>query len=203
MPQNAPEDSTPGVITKALQEWRGGDQEALSRLTTAVYRELRRVAAGILAGQGGQTVQPTVLVHELYFQLPGVQHIDWQSRAQFLNVAARMMRNILVDYARKQRAAKRGGGVANIAMEDVAGKSDPGLQVDVLLVNQLLDTFAVDYPRQAQVVELRFFGGLTEEETSEVLKATGLQSSARTVARDWIFAKAWLQNSIGAQSATE
>src|SRR5216684_1109859 len=98
--------SDPGIITKWLKDWRGGDEEALSRLTTEVYRELRRLAGAILAGNSASpTIQPTALVHELYFQLPGVQHIDWQSRAQFLNVAAKMMRNIIVDHARKRHAA--------------------------------------------------------------------------------------------------
>jgi RNA polymerase sigma factor (TIGR02999 family) len=185
------------VITKYLQDWRNGDPEALARLTTAMYSELRRVAFGILRGEpGNQTVQPTVLVHELYLQLPAMQQNDWQSRAQFLNVAASVMRHILVDYARRKRAAKRGGGADAVIIQDGPARNDPSMEIDVLLVNELLDRFSIDYPRQAKVVELRFFGGLTEPETSEVLKATGIESSERTVARDWVFAKAWLLKGI-------
>lgn len=197
MPPSAPPDS-PGIITRCLQDWRNGDQDALDRLTTAVYRELRRLAGAVMAGQAGKrTIQPTALVHELYFQLPGVQHFDWQSRAQFLNVAAKMMRNILVDHARKRLAAKRGGGeapgIAEPRFEDAA------LSVDVLQVNTALDRFADEYPRQARVVELRFFGGLSVMETSEVLTATGVESSVRTVERDWTFARAWLEDAIGSR----
>ena len=189
--------SSAGIITKSLREWRNGDEAALSRLTTEVYSELRRLAATVMAGESGKrTIQPTALVHELYFQLPDVQHFDWQSRAQFLSVAARMMRNILVDHARRRQTAKRGGG-ASIVVED-PHIEDPALRVDVLHVHNALEQFSERYPRQGRVVELRFFGGLTAEETSEVLKATGTESSLRTVERDWRFARAWLQNAIGA-----
>src|SRR5271154_4322244 len=105
MPSIRTEDSRPGIITRCLTDWRDGDAEALDRLTTAVYRELRRLAARAMVGQAGRrTIQPTALVHELYFQLPGVQHFDWQNRAHFLNVAAKMMRNILAGHARKRQA---------------------------------------------------------------------------------------------------
>lgn len=190
-------DVTRGLITRHLQDWRGGDEAALTRLTDEVYRELRHLAGAILSGHApNQTIQPTVLVHELYFQLPGVQQIDWQSRAHFLNVAAKMMRNILVDHARKRQAAKRGGGEHMVIVEALKS-DDPALHVDVLLVNETLERFSERYPRQARVVELRFFGGLTAEETSEVLKATGTESSLRTVERDWTFARAWLEREIG------
>ena len=106
-------------------------------------------------------------MHELYLQLPSVQHLDWQSRAQFLNVAARMMRNILVDHARKRHAAKRGGGVTPVIVD--AQVDDPALKSDVLVINDALDRLSEHYPRQSRVVELRFFGGLTTEETCQVL----------------------------------
>jgi RNA polymerase sigma factor (TIGR02999 family) len=189
------ETSAPGTITLCLQEWRKGDSAALSRLTGAVYRELRRLAAASLRGESsGQTLQPTALVHELYFQLPDVQHFDWQSRAQFLNVAAKMMRNILVNHARKRRAAKRGGGA--LPTDSHPKIDDSALDIDVLLVHESLDRLAEHYPRHALVVELRFFGGLTAAETAEVLNAKGVESSLRTVERDWTFARAWLLHAI-------
>jgi RNA polymerase sigma-70 factor (ECF subfamily) len=196
MPIKRGGDSSPGIITRCLTSWRGGDEEALDLLTTAVYRELRRLAAAAMAGQSGrQTIQPTALVHELYFQLPGVQHFDWQNRAHFLNVAAKMMRNILAGHARKRQAAKRGGGIS-VAITDPQFE-DSALSLDVLLVNEALDRLAGEYPRHARVVELRFFGGLSAEETREVLTASGIQSSLRTVERDWAFARAWLEDAIG------
>jgi RNA polymerase sigma-70 factor, ECF subfamily len=193
---NAPEPTPAGNMTKCLREWRDGDEEALVRLTTQVYSELRRLAASVMSNQSRErTIQPTALVHELYFQLPEVRHFDWQSRAHFLNVAAKMMRNILVDHARKRQTAKRGGGLM-VTMSD-APVHDAALNIDVLQVHEALDKLVGEYPRQARVVELRFFGGLSVEETSEVLKLTGLETSARTVERDWTFARAWLEDAIG------
>jgi RNA polymerase sigma factor (TIGR02999 family) len=190
------ESATPGDITRCLQDWRGGDELALDRLTAAVYRELRRLASALFAAESGdRTLQPTALVHELYLQLPSVQHLDWQSRAQFLGVAARIMRNILVDHARKRHAAKRGGGAVPVIVDPLV--DDPALKSDVLVINTALDRLGEHYPRQSRVVELRFFGGLTTEETCEVLSATGVECSQRTVERDWTFARAWLQNAIG------
>jgi RNA polymerase sigma factor (TIGR02999 family) len=159
---------------------------------------LRRLAGAAMAGQAGRrTIQPTALVHELYFQLPGVQHFDWQNKAHFLNVAAKMMRNILAEHARKRQAAKRGGGLVATIVVDPQFQ-DSALSLDVLLVHQALDRFSGSYPRQARVVELRFFGGLSAEETSDVLTATtGAETSLRTVERDWAFARAWLEDAIG------
>jgi RNA polymerase sigma factor (TIGR02999 family) len=187
--------SEPGTITKCLMEWRTGDTGALERLTPEVYRQLRQLAGAVMFGRDGQTIQPTALVHELYFRLPGVQHFDWESRAQFMNVAARIMRNILVDHARKRHAAKRGGAHLPILIDPPMNHA--ALHIDVLAVHEALERFGVHYPRQARVVELRFFGGLTAEEVSEVLNATGDETSLRSVERDWKFARAWLQNAIG------
>lgn len=192
-----PYDETPSsrLITRFLHEWRQGDATALDRLTEHLYAELRRLAGAILAGHStNQTVQPTVLVHELYFRLPAVQEIDWESRAHFLNVAARIMRNILVDFARKRSALKRGGLSDRVRVDPPS--DDPALDVDVLAVHDALNRFAEQHPRQARVVELRFFGGLTAEETVEVLQVTGMDSSLRTVERDWAFARAWLERQI-------
>jgi RNA polymerase sigma factor (TIGR02999 family) len=194
-------DAPPEAITRHLQEWRDGDPEALPRLTAALYSELRRVAAGIIrGGSGSQTVRPTGLVHELYLRLPALKATDWQSRGQFLNLAAAVMRNLLVDRARRRRAAKRGGGLEMEFLSEPA-KNDPNLCVDVLLVHDLLNRFAAGYPRQAKVVELKFFGGLTEGETSVALRASGIESSERTVARDWKFARAWLHDQLEQGSA--
>jgi RNA polymerase sigma factor (TIGR02999 family) len=187
--------SAPGLMTQCLQEWRAGDDGALARLASQVYNELRRLAGSVLMRHAETpTVQVTSLVHDLYLQLPDVQGIDWQSRGHFLNVAARMMRNILVDHARRRTALKRGSGAAGFYTD--VGAEDPALQVDVMAVDRALDAFAGSYPRQARVVELRFFGGLTAAETAEVLRATGVESSLRTVERDWTFARAWLKNAI-------
>lgn len=194
MPERA---NDPRLITHWLQEWREGDPNGLRLLTAAVYRELRRLAGSLMRGQQAPiTIQPTALVHELYMRLPAVQRIDWQSRAQFLNVAAAMMRNILVDHARKRHALKRGGpqNLVRVGSEPLS----PGVDVDILVIHQVLERFAVDYPRQARVVELRFFGGLTLEETAEVLSAAGAEVSSRTVERDWTFARAWLRNELNA-----
>ena len=190
-------DPAAGAITRCLRNWREGDAGALERLTEEVYNELRRLADAVMGGQSSPTIQPTALVHELYFKLPGVQHIDWESRAQFLNVAARMMRNILVDHARMRQAAKRGGEAVPVVADPPS--DDPKLNIDTLAVHQALERFSARYPRQAHVVELRFFGGLTAEETLEVLNATGEKTSLRTVERDWEFARAWLQNAIRTQ----
>src|SRR5438105_893953 len=116
------------MITKQLQDWRNGDAEALAHLTTATYAELRRIASHVLRGGGvHQTVHPTALVHELFLQLPGLQHVDWQSRCHFLSTAAVVMRNLLVDYARQQRAAKRGGGAGTVFIEDAMADGNPAV----------------------------------------------------------------------------
>jgi RNA polymerase sigma factor (TIGR02999 family) len=196
MSSSGRKESSTGIITRSLIDWRNGNEEALDRLTTAVYGELRRLAGAALARQTGQrTIQPTALVHELYFKLPDVQHFDWQSKAHFLNVAAKMMRNILADHARKRLAAKRGGGIV-VTIAD-APFEDSAVSVDVLQVHEALDRLGSQYPRQARVVELRFFGGLSAEETLEVFLASGTESSLRTVERDWAFARAWLEDAIG------
>src|SRR5579883_210864 len=168
MPDPAMSDSSserPGLITRYLRDWREGDAAALDRLTTEVYSELRNMAASVLSDQSrDRTLQPTALVHELYMKLPAVRHFDWRSRAQFLGVAAKMMRNILVSHARERLAAKRGGGAIFVAEADPQ-QQDRSLHIDVLTVHQALERFAGQYPRQSWVVELRFFGGLTAEET--------------------------------------
>src|SRR5664279_789631 len=187
-------ESSASNITVLLLRWRHGDEAALPHITDAVYRELRRLAGALFRHESeGHTLQATALVHELYLQLPDMQSFDWKSRAQFFSVAARMMRNILVDHARRRSAAKRGGGEKADTLPDI-GKS---FNLDILMVNDALDRLAVEHARQAQVVELRFFGGLTADENIEVLRQQGIDCSLRTVERDWRFARAWLQDAIG------
>ena len=130
---------------------------------------------------------------------PTCSNFDWKSRAQFYSVAARMMRNILVDHARRRNAAKRGGGEKPVTLPDF-GKA---VNLDVLMVNDALDRFAAEHARQAQVVELRFFGGLTADETTEVLRQQGIDCSLRTVERDWRFARAWLQDAIAGTGSAQ
>jgi RNA polymerase sigma factor (TIGR02999 family) len=196
-----PDSKLAGTITLYLQEWRDGDPAALDRLTTALYPELRRLAAAVVKRRSGhQTIRPTGLVHDLYLRLPALRDADLQSRGQFLNAAAAVMRNLLVDNARRKGAAKRGSDVERVFLEDAPGKDDPNLRIDVLAVHELLNRFAADFPRQAKVVELKFFGGLTEAEASEALRAAGIESSPRTVTRDWKFARAWLQDRMESNS---
>lgn len=185
------------TITGHLQDWQAGDKAALDRLVTSLYPELRRLASGVIKRRSrDQTIRPTGLVHELYFRLPALKDTDLNSRGQFMNAAAAVMRNLLVDYARRKQAAKRGSDLEPLLLEAEPGKDDPKLRIDVLVVNELLNRFAACFPRQAKVVELKFFGGLTELEASEALRAAGIDSSPRTVTRDWKFARAWLQDQI-------
>ncbi|HEY3743629.1 MAG TPA: ECF-type sigma factor [Bryobacteraceae bacterium] len=189
--------SQAAAITGFLHQWRDGDASALERLTDCIYGELRRLASSILAGEGGpRSVDPTALVHELYLRLPGVQQFDWRNRAQFMNTAARMMRNVLVDHARKRKAAKRGASTGAESFDDCVVAAG-GSQLDVLVVNDALDRFAQSFPRQARVLELKFFGGLDSNEIREVLNSEGEDFSLRTVERDWTFARAWLHDAIG------
>jgi RNA polymerase sigma factor (TIGR02999 family) len=182
------------VVTVCLEDWRAGDPDAPRRLTEAIYTELRRLAAAIIRRQQSpQTIGPTELVHELYLQLQAAKQIDAENRTQFLNLAARVMRNVLVDHARKRRAAKRGGDALHLDLTDAIASAH---HVDVLEVHDLLLRFSRHYPRQGEVVELRFFSGLTAEETVDVLRTRGYECSPRTVERDWRFARAWLENAM-------
>ena len=184
-----------GLITRHLLDWRSGDPEALNRLTAAIYAELRRLAGAVLNSRSGlDSLQPTELVHELYLELPGLKQIDFEGSGHFFNLAARVMRNILIDHARKRMAARRGGQPITLRFDSRV--TDPAMEMDVLLLNEALDRFAEKYPRQAQVVELRFFGGLTAEETVLAVNGSGGTISLRSVERDWNFAKAWLHNAI-------
>lgn len=187
----------PGDITRWLIRWRDGDEEALDRLTRIVYAELRYLAASMLQHERpGHTLQPTALVHELYLRLGTSPGIDWQCRSQFFAIAARVMRRILVDHARKRSAGKRDQGVIAALGEEAVAVADPQL----VEIDAALTRLAKEHPRQARVVELRFFGGLTAEEIVNALRVSGEEVSLRTVERDWRFSRAWLHDAISSQS---
>lgn len=178
-------------ITQLLVRWRAGDRRALDELMPLVYHELHRLAAHYLRGERrGHTLQTTALVNEAYLRLAGHEKIQWQNRAHFFGIAARLMRQILVDYARRQRYAKRGGDAQRVTLDETVIVSKDRAAEVVALDDALKSLAAID-PRQSQIVELRFFGGLSIEETAEVLAV-----SPGTVMRDWTLAKAWLRREI-------
>ena len=180
-------------VTGLLKAWSGGDQAALERLVDQVYNELRRIARRYMRNErAGNTLQTTALVNEVYLRLVDVKNVDWQQRAQFFAIAAQMMRRILVDAARARGSNKRGGGAVKVNVDEALVAS-PERDSSLVALDEALEAFTKLAPRQAKVVELRYFGGLSEEETAEVLKI-----SARTVRRDWDFAKSWLLRELSA-----
>jgi RNA polymerase sigma factor (TIGR02999 family) len=179
-------------VTQLLLAWSHGDHASLDRLLPAVYEELRRLAARHIRQQAsGHTLQATALVHEAYLRLVDQQRVEWASRAHFFGVAAKAMRSILIDHARKQRAAKRGGKAGRATLGAAGEVANPGPAVDVLALDEALIRLAEHDPRKSQVVELRYFGGLALEEVAEVLGV-----SLATVKRDWIAARAWLKREL-------
>ncbi len=183
-------------VTRLLLAWSDGDAAAPDQLMPLVYEELRHLARGYLRQESsGHTLQPTALVHEAYLRLVDATQITWQSRAHFYGIAARLMRRILVDHARRQAAAKRGGGERDIPLED-AGDLVQGEALDLVALDGALESLAQNYPRQCEVVELKFFGGLEMHEIGEAL-----QISERTVVRDWEFARFWLRREIKGASS--
>jgi RNA polymerase sigma factor (TIGR02999 family) len=180
-------------VTELLIRWRNGDEAALSELLPHVYSELRRLANYYLRQERPEhTLQPTALVHEAYLRLVSDKDIDWQDRAHFFGIAAIRMRHILVDHARSRQAAKRGGGEYRLSLgaaDRLAEKRD----VNLLALDDALQRLEALDPQKARVVELRFFGGLTIEETAEALKI-----SPATVKRDWSMARAWLRSEMSA-----
>jgi RNA polymerase sigma-70 factor, ECF subfamily len=177
----------PEHLTELLNRMRDGDEDAADRAMTMLYDELRIIAGRHMRGERcGHTLEPTALVHEAYMRLVGQREVEWQSRAHFLSIAARIMRRVLVDHARRRAAAKRGGGRVAITVTGGALSSASAV-IDLIALDDALMELAARDERQAKGVELRFFAGLDVGETAEVL---GL--SAATVKRDWRFAKAWL-----------
>jgi RNA polymerase sigma factor (TIGR02999 family) len=181
----------PAQVTRLLLAWNQGDDAALEELLPIVYAELRRLARGYMARERhGHTLQPTALINELYLRLVDVRQVQWQNRAQFVAVCARLMRRVLVDAARSRGSTKRGGQARQIPFDERLAPRG-GRQDELLALDEALNRLAETRPRRSQVVELRVFGGLTVEESAEVLHV-----SAETVMRDWRFAKAWLTREL-------
>lgn len=183
---------SPKAVTELLEGAAAGDRDALAALLPLVYDELRRIAARYLRRERpGQTLQATALVHEAYIRLLRDSDLSWQNRPHFLAIAANVMRQILIERARARLAAKRGGGRARVPLRDSLVAGD-GTTVDLLALDEALTRLAAADAERARVVELRFFGGLTIEETAEAMNV-----SPATVKRAWTFAKAWLYREIG------
>lgn len=182
---------SPHEVTRLLVAWRAGDRGAFDRLVPLVYRELHALARARMRGQpDGLTIQTTALVHEAYVRLIHEQRMPWQNRAHFFAVCAQAMRCVLVDAARARRAHKRGGRVVHVPLDD-ARVSSPQPDTDVIALDEALTELSKTEPRKGRVVELRYFGGLTVEETAEVLGV-----SPETVMRDWTMAKLWLLRAL-------
>jgi RNA polymerase sigma factor (TIGR02999 family) len=183
-------------ITRILKDWSSGDAQAAARWMPLVYEELRGLARNYLARErGDHTLQATALVHEAYLRLVNDTGVNWKDRAHFYGVAARLMRQILVDHARAHNAARRGGLQTKLTLDEA--RELPGEKtVEIVALDSALENFAQTYPRKSQVVELKFFGGLGAKEIAEVL-----QVSEKTVLRDWNFAKLWLCRELSQDAA--
>jgi RNA polymerase sigma factor (TIGR02999 family) len=181
----------PDDVTALLRAWGHGDEQALNQLMPLVERELNRVARACLRDdRGNRSVSATALVNETFLRLVELERIDWRDRAHFLSIGARLMRRVLVDMARARRAGKRGGDVVRVTLDDEMPAAS-SQAADVLRLDEALEALARLDPRKGRVIELRFFGGLSTEETAAVLDV-----STKTVIRDWTFAKAWLQREM-------
>ena len=179
--------AAPGAVTELLRAWSDGDEGALERLVPLVEAELRRLARGYMGRERrGHTLQVTALVNEAFLRLTGARHLHWQDRAHFLGISARLMRRVLVDHARSRGYRKRGGGAERVTLNEALVTSTE-TPVDVVALDSALEALAAVDIRKSRVIELRFFGGLSVEETADVLHV-----SADTVKRDWRLAKLWL-----------
>jgi RNA polymerase sigma factor (TIGR02999 family) len=184
-----------GEVTALLIEWRDGSRQAFEKLVPVVHEELRRIARRHMAGERpNHTLQATALVNEVYLRLVDIRRVQWQDRAHFFAMAARLMRRVLVDSARARKNQKRGGALHRVTLDLnlIAANEDPH---DLIAIDQALEALATQYERKSQVVELRFFGGLSVEETAEVLEV-----SEETIMRDWKFAKNWLLRELSRSS---
>jgi len=191
-PDHADSHDAPPDVTGLLAAWRAGDASAHEQLLPAIYDELRRQAARAMRREGdAHTLQATALVHEAYLRLVDQRRVEWRSRAHFFGVAAQMMRRVLVDHARARLADKRGGALQRVTLGDV-GPDESDRELDVLALHDALERLAALDPRQARLVELRYFGGLGIEDTAEALSI-----SPATVKREWAVARAWLRRELG------
>ncbi|MEO7711559.1 MAG: sigma-70 family RNA polymerase sigma factor [Gemmatimonadaceae bacterium] len=187
-----PADDSPGDVTGLLVRWSRGDADALERLMPVIYEECRRIAARQLAlERHDHTFDATALVHELYLRLIDQSRTNWENRAQFFAVAARLMRRVLVDYARARHAEKRGGHAIFVTLGAAAETPDDTKAGDLLAIDAALERLAVYDAEQVRIVELRYFAGLTVEETARIVGR-----SPRTVKREWRLAKAWLYREL-------
>jgi len=183
--------ASPNDVTQLLVDWGKGDKQALDRLMPLVHDELHRIAGRYLRRERqGHTLQTTALINEAYLRIVDQKSVNWQSRAHFFGVAAQMMRRILVDHARSHLYAKRGGGAQKLALDEAIAKPQER-DLDLVALDDALTGLAEIDPQQSRIIELRFFGGLTIEETAEVLSI-----SPATVKREWNMAKAWLYGQI-------
>ena len=188
----------PDQVTQLLIDWSNGDQDAVEQLFALVYEELRRLAHRYMRREcPGHTLQTTAVVHEAYLRLIDQKHVQWQNRAHFFAIAARMMRRILITHAQSHGYAKRGGGAVKVSLDQAAVLS-PARAGELIALDEALKSLAIMDVRRSQVVELRFFGGLSNEEIAEVLKI-----SPNTVMRDWNVAKAWLYREMSKEQDDE
>lgn len=185
-------ESSPGEVTRQLNYWSVGDRDALDKLLPLVYNELRRLAHSYLTKErSDHTLQTTALVHEAYLKLIDQRSVNWENRAQFFAISAQAMRRILLDNARRHGAAKRGSGGQKLSLDDVATLSTDGANESLIALDLALQKLETIDAEQSRIVELRYFGGLTIEETAEVLK-----TSPSSVQREWTIARAWLYKAI-------
>jgi len=191
--------STSGNVTQLLMEWRNGDRQALDALIPIVYDELRAIARRYMNRErSGHTLQTAALINEAYLRLVDKQDIAWQNRTHFFAISARIMRNLLVDHARARQVEKRGGGAVQVSLNEAIAGSEPEMTVDMLALDEALTRLAEFDERKARIVELRFFGGLSADETAEALDLSEI-----TIKREWLKAKAWLFRELGGDNSPE
>jgi len=184
-------------VTRLLKAWSGGDEEALEKLTPLVYRQLHKIAQRYMAGErSGHMLQTTALVNEAYLRLVDCGKVNWQDRAHFFAVSAQLMRRILIDFARSRGYLKRGGAVAHISLDEAPSVCNEP-DVNLVALDDALKALSAIDERKSKVVELKFFGGLSVEETAEVLRV-----SSDTVVRDWRLAKTWLFRELSRERAS-
>jgi len=189
---------SPHQVSKLLLAWSEGEEGAYEQLVPLVYEELHRLAKSYMGKErSGHTLQTTALVNEAYLRLVGAKEVRWQNRAHFFAVSARMMRRILVDFARAKHELKRGGGAQQVSLDEALAVS-PEPSADLVALDEALTRLACLHPRQAEVVEMRYFGGLTEEEVAEVLKV-----SLRTAQQDWRLARLWLYRELRSEQEND